>query len=155
MQFRHLATCVSVGALALMTACAPQRRMERMEPVAVAPVPAQAPQYGQLGQVQAIDVVPVASHASGGGAILGAVLGGVVGNQFGAGMGKAAATGAGVVAGAVIGNNIERRNRREDEIYRVTVRFDDGSMRAVDFQRVDDLRVGDRVKWENGQLYRL
>ncbi|MBS0445671.1 MAG: glycine zipper 2TM domain-containing protein [Proteobacteria bacterium] len=155
MQFRQVAICLSLGSLALMSACAPERRVVRVEPVAVAPAPVEAPQYGQLGQVQAIDIVPVASHAAGGGAILGAVLGGVIGNQFGAGMGRAAMTGAGAVAGAVVGHNIEQRQRRDDEIYRVTVRFDDGSMRAVDFQRVDDLRVGDRVKWENGQLYRL
>ncbi len=158
MQVRQLAICATIGTLALLTACAgPARRearAERMDNVAVAPLPAAA-QYGELGQVQSIDIIPVASRTGGGGAILGAVLGGVIGNQFGAGMGKAVATGAGVVAGAAIGNNVERRNRREDEVFRVSVRFDNGAMRAIDFQRIDDLRVGDRVKWEQGQLYRL
>jgi hypothetical protein len=54
-----------------------------------------------------------------------------------------------------VGNQIERRNRRDDEIYRVSVRFDNGSVESYDFQRVDDLRVGDRVKWEGGQLHRV
>jgi outer membrane lipoprotein SlyB len=155
MQLRQLATCVSVGALMLVTACAPERRAQRVEPVAVAPVPSDQGQYGQMGQVQAIDIIPTASRTSGAGAVIGAVLGGVVGNQFGGGIGRAVTTGAGAVAGAVIGNKVEQRSRRDDEVYRVTVRFDDGSMRAVDFQRVDDLRVGDRVKWEGGQLYRM
>jgi hypothetical protein len=40
-------------------------------------------------------------------------------------------------------------------VYRVQVRFDNGSTRDFDFQRIDDLKVGDRVKLENGQIHRL
>ena len=47
-----------------------------------------------------------------------------------------------------------RKNKRDDEIYRVWVRLDNGVMRSLDFHRVDDLRVGDRVRYEGGQLYR-
>jgi len=79
----------------------------------------------------------------------------VVGNQIGAGTGRVAATGVGAVAGGVVGNQIERHNRRDDEVYRVSVRFDNGSVQSYDFQRIDDLRVGDRVKWEGGQLHRV
>jgi len=82
------------------------------------------------------------------------VLGAVVGNQIGAGTGRAVATGAGAIGGAVAGNAIERRTRRDDEVFRVGVRFDDGSYREYDFQRIDDLQIGDRVKFEGGQLYR-
>jgi uncharacterized protein YcfJ len=71
-----------------------------------------AGQYAEVGTVRSIDVVPMSSRTSGGGAILGAVIGGVLGNQV-------------------------------------------GSFREFDFQRVDDLQVGDRVRWEGGQLYRL
>ena len=67
----------------------------------------------------------------------------------------AAATGIGAVGGAVAGNAIEKRNRRDDEVYRVSVRFEDGSVRDFDFQRIDDLRVGDRVRWDGGQLIRI
>lgn len=112
-------------------------------------------QYAQYGQVNRIDVIPVASRTSGGGAVLGAVLGAVVGNQFGSGTGRALATGAGAVGGAVAGNAIERRTRRDDEVFRVGVRFEDGGYREYDFQRIDDLRVGDRVKLEGGQLHRV
>ena len=61
----------------------------------------------------------------------------------------------GVVGGAIAGNAIEGRQRRDDELYRVQVRFDNGSVREYDFQRIDDLRIGDRVKFEGGQLHRL
>jgi len=99
-------------------------------------------------------VIPTGARTSGAGAVLGAVLGAVVGNQIGAGTGRAVATGAGAIGGAVAGNAIERRTRRDDEVFRVGVRFDDGSYREYDFQRIDDLQIGDRVKFEGGQLYR-
>jgi len=146
-----IAACTA--AAALMGACA-------SAPGPTQPVYSNAPQYSQshyaqYGQVNRIDVIPTESRTSGGGAVLGAVLGAVVGNQFGAGTGRALATGAGAVAGGVAGNAIEKRTRRDNEVFRVGVRLEDGSYREVDFQRIDDLQVGDRVKFENGQMYRV
>ena len=148
-----IATTVCVASLAAITACssAPQR----YEPIAQAPVPAAAPVYYETGRVRSIEVIPVAGRSSGGGAILGAIIGGVIGHQLGGGTGKAVATGAGAVGGAVAGNAIEMHNKRDDEIFRISVRFEDGSVRSYDFQRIDDLRVGDRVKLEGGQIHRL
>ena len=124
--------------------------------------PQQTPAYGQAptaqaqyGTVRTIDVVPVASRPSGAGAVLGAVVGAVVGNQIGSGSGRAAATVAGAVGGGLAGNAIEGRTRRDSEVYRVAVRFDDGTYREFDFQRVDDLRVGDRIRWDGSQFQRL
>ena len=179
MNTRRISTALSIGALALVTACSsPTRRGEAYgsAPIGSGPVyssqpaygpppaypqaypqPGQYPQanaYAQYGQVRAIDLVSVDRRTSGGGAVLGAVLGAVVGNQFGSGSGRAAATGVGAVGGAVAGNAIEKRQRGDNEAYRVSVRFEDGSVRDFDFQRIDDLRVGDRVKWEGGQLMR-
>ena len=157
MNTRLLTVAVCTATAALMGACASGPR----NGYATAPAPtySNAPQYSnqyaQYGQVNRIDVIPVASRTSGGGAVLGAVLGAVVGNQFGSGTGRALATGAGAVGGAVAGNAIERRTRRDDEVFRVGVRFEDGSYREYDFQRVDDLQVGDRVKFEGGQLHRV
>jgi outer membrane lipoprotein SlyB len=113
------------------------------------------PVYAEYGRVENIGYVQISQRPSGAGAVLGAVIGGVVGNRFGGGTGRAVATGAGVVGGAIVGNAIEGRQRREDELYRVQVRFDNGSVRDYDFQRIDDLRIGDRVKFEGGQLHRL
>ncbi|MGZ5185860.1 MAG: glycine zipper 2TM domain-containing protein, partial [Caldimonas sp.] len=58
------------------------------------------------------------------------------------------------VGGAVAGNAIETRQKRDDEVYRVGVRLDNGAQRYIDFHRIDDLRVGDRVRFDGGQLYR-
>jgi outer membrane lipoprotein SlyB len=126
-----------------------------------APAPAPVSQYSRStpyadeGVVRAIDVIPVASRPSGAGAILGAIVGGVVGNQFGSGSGRALTTIGGAVAGGVAGNAVEQRTRREDEVYRVSVRFNDGSVRDFDYQQVGGLRVGDRVRLVDGQLHMM
>jgi len=111
--------------------------------------------YSDQGVVRAIEVIPVASRPVGAGAILGAIVGGVVGNQFGSGSGRALTTIGGAVAGGVAGNAIEQRTRRDDEVYRVSVRFDDGSIRDFDYQQVGALRVGDRVRLVDGQLHMM
>ncbi len=153
MNLRPLATSLCIISLAAVTACAAPPR--RAESVAQAPVPAYAPVYYEQGRVRSIEVIPVAARTSGGGAVLGAIIGGVIGHQIGGGTGKAVATGAGAVGGAVAGNAIEMHNKRDDEIFRVSVRFADGNVRSYDFQRIDDLRVGDRVKLEGGQIHRM
>jgi len=164
MNSRSFTTMVCATSLAALAACSTTPRQgdayqssayPSNSPVYTQPQPgyAQTPTYAAYGTVRSIEIVPVSSaHTSGGGAVLGAVLGAVVGNQIGAGSGRAAATAAGAVGGAVAGNAIEKRTRRDDEVYRVSVRFDDGTYRDFDFQRVDELRVGDRVVWDNGQL---
>ena len=154
MSTRPLATALAAVALSALAACASSPRYEDRGAM---PVPSSGygrPAYSaDYGVVRSIDVIPIASRPSGAGAVLGAVVGAVVGNQFGSGTGRAAATVGGAVAGGVAGNAIEKRNRRDDEAYRVTVRFNDGSTREFDYQRIDDLRPGDRVRLENGQLH--
>lgn len=151
---RALTTSVCVTAIAALTACAAPPREERVvyQP---APVSRPVPVLAEYGRVENIGYIQTSQRPSGAGAVLGAVIGAVVGNQFGSGGGKALATGAGAIGGAVAGNAIEGRQRRDDEVYRVTVRFDNGSRRDFDFQRIDDLRTGDRVKFEGGQLHRI
>jgi outer membrane lipoprotein SlyB len=109
----------------------------------------------QYGTVSNIEVIATRERTSGGGAILGAILGAAIGNQVGDGDGRRVATGAGAIGGAVIGNNIERRNKRDGEIYRVRVRMNNGRDYTADYQRIDDLDIGDRVRIEDGQIYRM
>jgi outer membrane lipoprotein SlyB len=150
----RLAAATALSTVFLLSACVvappPQRVVMVPQPM-VQP----APVYAEFGRVANIGYIQVAQRPSGAGAILGAVIGGVVGNTLGGGAGRALATGAGVVGGAIAGNAIEGRAIQPDEVYRVQVRFDNGSVRDFDFQRIDDLRTGDRVKFEGGQLHRL
>jgi uncharacterized protein YcfJ len=155
MSTRRLSTAAALASLALLSACVVAPPREQRVVYAPQPTSRPVPVYAEFGRVENIGYVQTSQRTSGGGAILGAVIGGVIGNQFGHGGGKALATGAGVVGGAVAGNAIEGRNRRDDEVYRVQVRFDNGSVRDFDFQRIDDLRIGDRVKFEGGQLHRV
>ena len=143
---------VSASALAFLSACV--QAPVRYE--AVAEAPGHVRNAVEYGRVSRIETFAMAQRPSGGGAVLGAVLGAVIGNQFGSGSGRAAATGLGAVGGAVIGNNVEQRNdnERERDIYRVNVRLDNGRIELFDYQHIDDLRVGDRVKVEGGQIYR-
>ena len=152
---RPLSAALGLATLALLTACSAPPLREQNVMYAPAPVSRPVPVYVEYGRVENIGRVPVASRPTGAGAVLGAVIGGVVGSRFGGGDGQALATGVGVIGGAVAGNAIENLKRRDDEVYRVQVRFDDGSLRDFDFQRLDGLRVGDHVKFEGGQLHLL
>jgi outer membrane lipoprotein SlyB len=114
--------------------------------------------YIEYGRVSNVEVFRTQEQArgSGVGAILGGVAGAVVGHQIGGGTGKDVATVAGAVGGAVAGNAIERnRNATVRETYRVSVQLDNGTGRAYDVPSTGDLRIGDRVRIENGLLYRM
>ncbi|HEV7915581.1 MAG TPA: glycine zipper 2TM domain-containing protein [Albitalea sp.] len=106
------------------------------------------------GYVRNITQLETARRGSGAGALLGAVVGGVVGNQIGQGSGRAAATAIGAVGGAVAGNRIEENRHAGQVYYQVDVRLDNGDFRSFDYQDVNGLRVGDRVRVDNGQLQR-
>ncbi|MDO8455866.1 MAG: glycine zipper 2TM domain-containing protein [Burkholderiaceae bacterium] len=150
MKTRQIAILCSFSALTMMTACSTY--YPRYDSVDYSP---RAVSYSQTGSVQNIEVIRFASRGTtGGGAVAGAVIGGVIGNQFGRGSGRAAATGLGVVGGAVIGNAVEMNNQSQNDIYRVSVRFDNGTIGQFDYQNVDNLRIGDRVRVEGGLLYR-
>lgn len=126
----------------------------------------QAPQPMVVQQVHRVDMGRVAQmelirtqerpQATGGGAIIGGILGAVIGHQIGGGFGKSAATVLGGVGGAVAGNAIESNQQpgQVREFYRVGVQGDDGNYRYFSVPVPTDLRVGDRVRMGNGQLFR-
>lgn len=149
MIVRKLALFCSVPALVLVTACSSYPPPTNDS---YGNAPMMANSGTQYGNVSRIEIVSTGSGGAGG-AILGAVIGAAVGNQIGSGSGRAAATGVGAIGGAMIGNSLQKRN--EGEVYRVSVRLDNGQTAQFDYQRIDDLRVGDRVKVEDGQLHRV
>ncbi|OGB01092.1 MAG: hypothetical protein A3E25_15390 [Burkholderiales bacterium RIFCSPHIGHO2_12_FULL_69_20] len=156
MTVRQFTLVCSVSALALVTACSSNPPRSVPYQPANAQAPYQAPnQAVQYGNVSGIDVVSGASRTSGGGAVLGAVLGAVVGRQIGGGSGRDVATGLGAIGGAVIGNTVEARRKGEADVYRISVQLDNGGVVQFDYQRIDDLRVGDRVRLQDGQLHRV
>ena len=96
----------------------------------------------------------IANSGVGVGTIIGGVVGGVLGNQVGGGTGKTVATVAGVAGGAFIGHEIDKNRQSNNPSYAVRVRLNNGDFQTVDLDNVGDLRVGDRVRLENKQLYR-
>ena len=114
--------------------------------------------YSGYGYVDSVEAIPAAGSAGPGvGAVGGAVVGGVLGNQIGSGSGRAAATVGGAVAGGVIGHQIEKHVRGPAQAaqFRYRIRMDDGSYHtfAQDFDA--GVRAGDRVRVDNGRVYRL
>ena len=118
------------------------------------PTPSASGYRVEYGQVQSVDLVRAESQTSGGGALLGGVIGAVVGRQIGSGSGRDAGTAVGVVGGAIIGNQIEKNQRGAQSFYRIAIVTQSGQMRTFDYAQPGDLRVGDRVRIENNQLYR-
>jgi outer membrane lipoprotein SlyB len=158
---RFLSVVSSVVVVAGLAACAAP--MSQPAPVSNYPAtyPAQQPQgnYIEYGRVSNVETLRTQDPArtSGVGAILGGVAGAAVGSQIGGGSGRTAATVIGAVGGAVAGNAVERNRNTQpvNESYRVSVQLDNGGSRAYDVPSYGDLRVGDRVKIENNQLYRM
>lgn len=111
-------------------------------------------EYGRVSNIEAFQTQQQA-QGSGLGAVLGGVAGAVVGRQIGGGTGRDVATVAGALGGAVAGNAIEKnRNPNVSQAYRVTVQMDNGGPRAYDVPATGELRVGDRVRVQGGQLFR-
>lgn len=112
-------------------------------------------EYGRVNNIEIFQTQQQQAQGSGLGAILGGVAGAVVGHQFGGGSGRDVATVAGALGGAVAGNSIEKnRHPSVGQAYRVTVQMDNGGARAYDMPSTGELRIGDRVRVQNGQLFR-
>ena len=110
--------------------------------------------YGQVRSIDPIGIAP--DQPQGAGAVAGGIVGAVIGRQFGnSSSGKNMGTVAGAVGGAIIGNEIEKSARRDHSGVRITVTLDNGSIRSFDFKEPGSLRIGDRVRIEGSQLYRI
>lgn len=110
--------------------------------------------YSGSGVVQSIDRVRTESGIAGSGigvgAIAGAVIGGILGNQVGSGSGQTAATVAGVAGGAYAGHQLEKHQQPAADVYKFSIRMDNGSYQTLTQSSNPDIRVGDRVSISNG-----
>ena len=114
----------------------------------------------EYGRITNIEYMPVGTNAPNHNGIIGAVVGGLagaaIGSQIGGGTGRTAATVLGGVAGAAIGNQVARNQQGVTTApgYRITMQSDQGVMRTFEVPATGDLRVGDRVRVDNGVIYR-
>jgi outer membrane lipoprotein SlyB len=99
----------------------------------------------RIGTVESVRNVTIANPDSGTGTVAGAALGGLGGSQIGHGGGSAAVGILGAVAGGIIGNRIENQaNHRPG--FEITVRLDNGEMRAITQLADEAFRPGERVR---------
>jgi outer membrane lipoprotein SlyB len=153
-EIRFAAAALS---LALLSACAsrpPQTTTTTNAPV-YSPSRGTSNAAISYGVVRSIESIG-SDQPRGAGVVVGGIVGAVVGRQFAdSNRGKNVGTVAGAVGGALIGNEVEKNARREQQGVRVTIQLDQGSIRSFDYQSIGELRVGDRVRVDGNQVYRL
>lgn len=155
----RLSALVAGGlAAALLAACSSYPPAPVYSTAPAVTYPAAGSEYGRVVNVE---YMPVGTIAPANHSILGAIVGGVagaaLGNQIGHGTGRAAATVLGGVAGAAIGDQVGRnaQGATTSPGYRITIQTDRGAMRVYEVPATGDLRVGDRVRVDNGVIYRV
>lgn len=121
--------------------------------------PVAAVEFGRVTNVSLVTAGtgPSPTTRSAAGGVIGAIVGGLLGSQVGGGSGRTAATVLGATAGAVAGSQVAQATAPSYNtaypVYRVTVQTDQGIVRTYDVNTTADLRVGDRVRIENGVIY--
>ncbi len=150
----------SLALLALLSACGSTPRSSAPAPTSSTFPPFQSAPVVQVdyGRVTAIDPLRTQEQGqgTGAGAVIGGVAGAVLGNQVGSGSGRDVARIAGAVGGALAGNSVERNARGQwRESYRIMVQLENGINRAYEVPTPGELRVGDRVRIENNQIFRM
>jgi outer membrane lipoprotein SlyB len=105
----------------------------------------QSEQIVRMATVESVRNVAIYNQQTGVGALSGAALGGLGGSRIGEGNGSVAAGILGAVAGGVIGNNIENKANTRPGL-EITVRLDDGELRAITQLADEPFRPGDRVR---------
>lgn len=151
---RKSAAALGLAGVLVLSACAPMYGpgWERDSP----PIAHSRDLYPGYGSVHAIDLIrPERDSGIGVGAIAGAVIGGLIGHQIGEGNGNTAATVIGAAGGALIGHQIEKANQPQGDLFRLTIRMENGAYQTL-VQNTDfvDLRIGDRLHIDSGGAVR-
>lgn len=174
MSIRHFQLAAIAVAAATLAACGNMPRYGASAPQATYPqatypqatVGSTAPMTLEYGRVTSIEQVAASTTTTGSrppniiGAVVGGVAGAVLGRQVGGGSGRDAATVLGGVAGAAIGSQVGRGDATTTStspsgyVYRISVQTDQGLLRQYEVNATGDLRVGDRVRIDNGVIYR-
>jgi len=160
---RFTPIAAGVAAAALLAACAnptvplsgPASGYSSTYPTA-APTSAPASlEYGRVTSIEYFQGGTASSRINVPGALIGAVAGAALGSQIGSGSGRDAATILGGAAGAAVGSQVGRPSTATTApVYRVNIQTDQGAMRTYDVPSTGELRIGDRVRVENGVIYR-
>ena len=129
--WQRLAAVLSTGFALLLAGCETTPAFQVSQPAS------------REGTVESIVQDTVQSGNAAVGTIGGAVIGGLLGNQIGGGRGQTAATVIGAGGGAFVGNQAATR---QNLVWRIGVRYDDGSLATIQQTTAPALRIGDRVR---------
>jgi outer membrane lipoprotein SlyB len=169
MNLSRLSTLAAGGvAAAMLAACSsyPVANTSPSYPTSAYPTTTSQPAASypvagtEYGRIVNIEYMPVGTTAPNHNGIIGAVVGGLagaaIGSQIGGGTGRTAATVLGGVAGAAIGNQVARNQQGATTApgYRITMQSDRGPVHTYEVPTNGELRVGDRVRVDNGVIYR-
>ncbi len=103
-----------------------------------------------MGLVEGVRQVTFEGSKSGVGTIAGGAIGGVAGSNIGGGnRGSAVGTILGAVAGGVAGNMIEQGATKKQGL-EITVKLDNGELRAITQEADEAFRSGERVRLLSG-----
>jgi outer membrane lipoprotein SlyB len=160
---RFAPIAAGAAAAAMLAACGANPTVPLSGPVSTYPstypsTASTAPaslEYGRVTNIESYQGGTASSGINVPGAIMGAVAGAVLGHQIGSGSGRDAATVLGGAAGAALGSQVGKPSTATTgPIFRVSIQTDQGVMRVYDVPATGELRVGDRVRVENGVIYR-
>jgi outer membrane lipoprotein SlyB len=99
----------------------------------------------RMGVVESVRSVSIEGTQSGIGAVAGGVAGGIGGSAIGSGRGAAVAAVAGAVAGGLLGAAAEEGLTRQEGV-EITVRLDNGELRAIVQAADEPFKPGERVR---------
>jgi len=132
-SLRRFAAALAAGALLAMAGCSTPPAYQVVEqPTA------------RVGTVDSIQQEAVQDVPNAVGAIGGALIGGGLGSLIGGGTGQTVATVVGAIGGGFVGN--EAAKRSQTMVWRIGVRYDDGSIASIQQTAPPNLRIGDRVR---------
>jgi outer membrane lipoprotein SlyB len=130
--WRRLVALVTAGLVMALAGCDTPPAFQVSEP------------SSRIGTVESITQETVQNVNTAVGTVGGALVGGLLGNQIGGGRGQTAATVIGAGGGAFVGNQAAQRS--QTFVWRIGVRYDDGSIATIQQTAAPALRIGDRVR---------
>jgi outer membrane lipoprotein SlyB len=139
--WRRIAAALTAAATLLLAACSTPPAFQISEPSA------------RIGTVESIVQETVQTGNTAAGTIGGALIGGALGSLVGGGSGQTVATVVGAGGGAVMGN--QAAQRAQTTIWRIGVRYDDGTVATIQQTASPALRIGDRVRVTNNSIQLL
>lgn len=99
----------------------------------------------RMGVVESVRQVSIEGSKSGVGAVAGGVVGAVAGSNVGRGKGSTIGSILGAVAGGVAGNAVEQGVTKKPGL-EITVKLDNGQLRAITQDADESFRPGERVR---------